>query len=117
MFGGERLKLLVGCFLFLLTVACAPAGGIRPTMFSMPPTYLSSFPLNQLTETEMMVKAGPPDDVITYGGKRALVYRFGEMAGKRSFTFLLDEDLIVDVVYNDNGPYNGTTAQQYQSTK
>lgn len=110
-------KIILIIFASVMFVACAPAGGIRPTMFSIPPSYLSNFPLDTVSPDEMILKSGPPDNVIKINGNDALVYRFGELDGVRSYTFISSNGFVSDVIYNDNGSYNGSTAKQYQSKK
>ena len=52
--------------LVLALSACAAAGGLKPTIFTAPPSYLDSFPLGTITESEMISKAGPPDKMIEF---------------------------------------------------
>ena len=98
----------------LLFSACA-AGGLKPSIMTSPPGYLQSFPLGSVTETEMISKAGPPDRTIDIDGKKAFVYQFGELLGVRTFTYMFERGVIADVLYNDNGPYNGSTAKKAQN--
>lgn len=101
--------------LALLLTACAGAGGLKPSIFSTPPSYLSSFPLNTVTESEMILKAGPPSRTTEINGNKALVYQMGEGFGERTWTYIIENGVIIDVVYNDHGSANGSTATQYQS--
>jgi hypothetical protein len=94
--------------------ACAAAGGLKPTIFTAPPSYLDSFPLGTVNESEMISKVGPPDKTIEIGGKKAFVYQLGEGYGVRTFTYTFDGGVVVDVLYNDSGPYNGITAKSRQ---
>ena len=98
----------------LLLSACAAAGGLKPTIFTAPHGYLASFPLGTVTETEMIAKVGPPDKTIEVAGKKAFVYQLGEGYGIRTFTYTFDGGVVVDVLYNDSGPYNGSTAKAAQ---
>ncbi|HUK57467.1 MAG TPA: hypothetical protein VLY20_12510 [Nitrospiria bacterium] len=106
----RNLAVLVALFL----VSCAGAGGLKPSIYTAPPSYLESFPLGSVTETEMTLKSGPPDKIIEIEGKRAVVYQLGEGHGLRTFTYIIEGGVITDVLYNDNGPYNGSTAKQMQ---
>ena len=99
----------------LILSACAGAGGLKPSIATSPPGYLESFPLGSMTETEMISKSGPPDRTIDIGGKKAFVYQLGEGLGVRTYTYIFEDGVIVDVLYNDNGPYNGSTAKKAQS--
>jgi hypothetical protein len=100
--------------LVLALSACAAAGGLKPTIFTAPPSYLDSFPLGTITESEMISKVGPPDKTIEFGGKKAFVYQLGEGYGIRTFTYSFDGGVVTDVLYNDSGPYNGITAKSRQ---
>ncbi len=106
----SRFIIIITIFLY----GCV--GGLKPSILTMPPSYLSSFPLNTITEEEMMFKSGPPDKNIKIGDKKAMVYQMGEHLGKRTYTYILDNDLIIDVLYNDDGPYNGSTARKIQGS-
>jgi len=99
----------------LILSGCAGAGGLKPSIATSPPGYLESFPLGSVTETEMISKSGPPDRTIDIGGKKAFVYQMGEGLGVRTYTYIFERDVIADVLYNDNGPYNGSTAKKAQS--
>jgi hypothetical protein len=94
--------------------ACAAAGGLKPTIYTAPPSYLDTFPLGTVSETEMVSKVGPPDRTTEIGGKKAFVYELGEGYGKRTFTYTFDRNVVIDVLYNDSGPYNGITAKSRQ---
>lgn len=99
----------------IILSACAGAGGLKPSIATSPPGYLQSFPLGSVTETEMISKSGPPDRTIDFGGKKAFVYQLGEGLGVRTFTYIFEHGVIADVLYNDNGPYNGSTAKKAQN--
>ena len=94
--------------------ACAAAGGLKPTILTAPPSYLDSFPLGTVSESEMISKVGPPDKIMEIGGKKAFVYQLGEGYGIRTFTYTFDRGVVIDVLYNDSGPYNGITAKGRQ---
>ncbi|MFH1984159.1 MAG: hypothetical protein ABIL58_20150 [Pseudomonadota bacterium] len=104
--------LMIVCVIFF--VSCTAAGGIKPTVYTAPPSYLKTFPLGQITEKEMIMKAGPPNRTIEIDGKKAFVYDLGEVMGARSFTYIFENGVVDDVLYNDMGQYNGITAKQYQ---
>ena len=98
--------------LFVLS-GCTPAGGIRPTKFSNPSSYLQTFPLGEITEKDMLAQVGPPDRVVEFGGKKAWVYRVQE-SGNRTFTYIFGGATVGDVVYNENGGLNGASAREEQ---
>ena len=106
------MRYLVLISFFLLT-ACA-AGGLRPSIMTSPTGYLQHFPVGQVTEAQMIQKAGPPTRYAEIQGHRAMVYEVGRGYGLRTFTYILDDGKVADVLYNDNGPYNGLTASTEQ---
>lgn len=111
--GGNGMRSIF--FLLIATLfGCAAAGGLKPTIFTAPPSYLDTFPLGTVSETELISKVGPPDKTIEIGGRRALAYQLGEGYGIRTYTYIFEGDVVVDVLYNDSGPYNGITAKGRQ---
>ena len=105
------MRYLIATALWL--TACA-AGGLKPTLTTSPPSYLRSFPLASLTEFDLVAQAGPPNSTLEIAGKKAFVYRLGEDFGARTFTYTFDNGVVTDVIYNDNGPYNGSRASGMQ---
>lgn len=108
-------KFIFAIFLFALT-ACTAAPGARPTAFNYPPTYLKSFPIGSMSEDQMIDKMGPPDKVLDVGGKHRLVYNANQ-AGNMTYTFIFDNGLVSDVIYNERGGLNGQTARTLQTDK
>lgn len=98
----------------LLWGGYAWADDLKVSIWTMPPDYLKAFPLDTISETEMISKAGPPTSIITIGGKQVFVYKVGQNFGERTFTYFFENGVITDVLYNDNGPYNGMTARKLQ---
>lgn len=108
------LKLII-VVIFLLLISCAaPAGGLRPTPGTLVGSYLKNFPLDTVTEAEMIAKVGPPENTLEIEGNKAFIYRLGNGFGKRSYTYIFNNGVVADVRYNDNGPYNGITAREEQ---
>jgi hypothetical protein len=62
----------------------------------------------------MLTKVGPPTDTLEIDGNKALVYHLGKGYGRRSYTYIMENGFVSDVIYNDNGPYNGITARSEQ---
>lgn len=93
--------------------ACTPAGGVRPTMFMSPTNYLKNFSLNTLSEDDMLKKAGPPDREFTLGGKRALTYKVNK-DGNMTYTYIFENGVVSDVIYNENGILNGRSSKGEQ---
>ena len=111
---GETMKFLkpIVCLLVLALSGCTAAGGLRPSSFTYPSGYLKSFPLGTVTAEEMLQKVGPPDNTIEVSGKKAFVYQIG--SGRRTYTYVFDGGTVSDVIYNENGILNGSTAKLEQ---
>ena len=107
------MRALVLCVLALSLAACV-AGGLKPSVWTYPPGYLEGFPLDSVTEAQLFRDVGPPDQEITMTGMRGYVYRLGQHTQARSYTYLMRDGVVYDVVYHENGPYNGRTAREAQ---
>lgn len=102
--------LLSGC------ASVGPNGSGKPTIMTNPPSYLKSFQLNSVTQDKLIQDLGVPDKSIEIGDQVYLSYQLGEGWGEREYIYVLEENLVVDVRYNAQGPYNGSSARMIQST-
>jgi hypothetical protein len=94
-----------------LIVGCAAAGGpFTFTLLTSPPNYLAKVPLGASPE-EVMRDLGPPKTRTEVGGKDVWSYEYGEGYGLRHLSFEFVDGKLYDVRYNDQGPYNGSTAR------
>lgn len=89
---------------------------LKPTVFTVPTSYIDSFPLGTVSEAAVIEKFGPPSREIEIDGKKAFAYELGEKNSflHRTFTYTFVDGVVVDVLYNDSGPYNGISAQKRQ---
>jgi len=108
------MKTLITLLIFMVTSA-VHAADIKPTLFTSPPDYLAQFPLDQVSETDMLDHVGPPARVVDLAGRKMLVYELGRGYGLRTFTYSIQDGKVVDVLYNDQGPYNGSSARKSQN--
>ena len=110
------MVLLIG--LALSGCAAQQSGGLgKPTIFSSPVSYVETVGLNIYTRQDVMRVLGNPHNVANIGGKEYWSYHLGEGYGDRTYTYIFKGPYFVDVRYNDNGPYNGITASNYQRNK
>lgn len=100
----------------LLLTACTSVPGARPTSYNYPPSYLESYPLNKYTEEEAITKLGPPDQVVEVAGKRRLVYLLRKGA-TLTYSYIIENGIVTDVIYNESGSLNGQTAKELQAAK
>lgn len=89
----------------------------KPTVFSIPTSYLAHFPLGVVTKNELIDNLGIPDKTTQFEDRVCLAYEVGDKnsAGAREYMFTLMNNIVVDVRYNDQGPYNGIHAQEIQN--
>ncbi|HAF43461.1 MAG TPA: hypothetical protein DCK83_00570 [Gallionellaceae bacterium] len=93
-------------------IACTAVPGSRPNRYNYPPSYLQAFPLN-ISEAEAIAKLGPPDQTINSSGKKMLVYR-PNLKASMSYSVIVENGNVVDVIYNESGSLNGITATEEQ---
>ena len=113
-----KKKLFVFSIIFVLvivTIGCAVLKH-KPSLFTYPPNYLRTFPLDQFSETDLLIKIGPPLRNIEIGGGRAFVYKIAKSVTQveRTFTYIFKDGFVHDIIYNDDGPYNGMSARKLQ---
>lgn len=109
------MRILLLALLVALS-ACATTSRLKPTVFTVPTSYIDSFPLEKVSEAELLAKVGLPSETIEIDGKKAFVYEFGNKNSllNRTFTYTFDGDVVIDVIFNDSGPYNGLSARKRQ---
>lgn len=111
-------KTIVSLLLTLLVYGCGTpmvSGFSKPTIFTIPPSYLDSFPLGSVTKDELISNLGVPDKSSELDGKTYLAYELGEGYGKRQYVFEISNGIVTDVRYHDQGPYNGSSAKKRQN--
>jgi hypothetical protein len=102
----------------LLIAGCAATnkdGYSKPTIMTNPLSYLDSFPLGKVSKESVIGNLGIPDKTSEFEGKTYYSYELGEGYGKRQYVYELTNSIVTDVRYNDQGPYNGSSAKQRQS--
>lgn len=101
--------ILTGC------ASVGPHGSDKPTIMTNPPSYLESFPLNSVTQGQLVQDLGVPDKSINVGNQTLLSYEVGEGWGEREYIYVIEDDVVTDVRYNAQGPYNGSSASEMQT--
>ena len=101
---------------FLMGCASQSQGGLgKPSIFSSPVSYMETIGLGVYTREDVMRVLGNPHNVTDMGDKEYWGYFMGQDYGERTYTYIFQGDLLVNVRYNDNGPYNGLTARKSQN--
>src|SRR5215475_9450057 len=108
-------KVIVSIVGVFISTSVLAADVSKPTLFTSPPSYLKSFPLNSVHTADLIGALGVPDKTATLGQTTYASYVLGEGYGKREFVFIITNDVVVDVQYNSQGPYNGDTAKKEQT--
>jgi len=88
----------------------------KPTIFTIPTSYLARFPLGVVTKDKLIDSLGVPDKTTQFEDKTYLAYEVGNKNsyGAREFVYVFLDNVVVDVRYNDQGPYNGSSAKEIQ---
>jgi hypothetical protein len=91
----------------------------KPTIFSIPTSYLARFPLGVVTKDKLIDSLGIPDKTTQFEGKTYLAYEVGNKNswGAREFVYVLADNIVIDVRYNDQGAYNGLSAKETQGKR
>ena len=114
----KKVAILFAITLYFFVSGCGTPvkdGYYKPTIFSNPLSLLDSFPLGKVTKENLINNLGVPDKTSVLEGKTYYSYGFGEGGGKRQYVYELTDDIVTDVRYHDQGPYNGSSAKQRQS--
>jgi len=95
----------------LLLLGCA--SGIQFSAVS--PMGLKTFPLETATKDAVLKANGPPKRTFKLpNGNEAWVYEFLMDFGQKTYTVEFSGDKVLDVLYNDRGPYNGISVKSLQ---
>ena len=84
-----------------------------PTVMTIPTVYLRTIELNKTSIVEVVDKLGNPTNETETDGLLYLSYYLGKGYGERQYIYIFRNDLLVDVVYKDQGPYSGIKASDY----
>ena len=95
-------------------------GVYRPTLSTMPKSYLKKFRLDVATMDEVVQYVGVPDKTMRLGGSEFLTYNIGpNKGGVIEYTFEVKDGVVVNVTYLNSGNFFGVTqresARQLQS--
>lgn len=99
----------------LISCATPNKNGIsKPTLATSVPSYLDTFPLNQVSKDALIQTVGLPDKSSKIDGKVYLSYEMGTGFGKRQWIYEITDNIVSNVRYHDSGPYNGMSAKTRQ---
>lgn len=105
-------------FLALLLLAfVTPVFALKPfSIWKSPKKYLRNFPLGT-DQAKIYETLGTPKRTMDFGNKKIWVYEYGKGYGLRTLSIEFKQKIVIDVLYNDKGPYNGMRATQLQKNK
>lgn len=115
----SQLQLSVLAIVGLLLVVGSgtfAADDLKISIWTNPKTYLKEFPIG-IDQAEIYNQLGVPVNTMRMGEKEIWVYQVGEGYGLRKFSFEILNGKVIDVRYNDQGPWNGKTAKELQADK
>lgn len=100
--------------LIIIFLLSGCASGIQ--LSSVNPSGLKTFPLDSATKADVLAANGPPVRMMTLpNNNEAWIYEYGEGFGLKTYTVEFEKDgRVIDILYNDRGPMNGTTARKLQ---
>ena len=113
----KKVAILFAITLYFLVSGCGTPvkdGYSKPTLWTIPTSYLDSFPLGKVTKENLINNLGVPDKTSVLEGKTYYSYELGGQ-GKKEYVYELTDGVVTDVRYHDQGPYNGSSAKQRQS--
>ena len=121
--------LFIGAF-FIVAISCgakyigtAENGVPIPNEFVRPETYLTNFPLNKFTESDLIDAFGMPHNKHEFDDKTYIVYFVAQgITGKMDavrYTYVTDSsEMVIDVKYGKPGAYSKRlTAKKLQGVK
>lgn len=114
----KKIISLTNLMIFLLTVGCASVskdGISKPTIYTSPISYLENFPLNSISEEKLINHLGLPDKSTQLNDKSYYSYEVGKGYGERQYIYEVNNGIVTNVRYNDQGMYNGSSAKEIQN--
>lgn len=96
------MRTLLITFVLLLGLGVASAADLTFSGWTNPKTYISEFPLNQVTQQELLSQLGVPLRTVSFGGAEYWSYPLVPIADStRSFTFEIRDGKVTDVQYHN----------------
>ena len=108
-------NIYLAIYLSALCSFCIAGEFKKITIFTSPTSYLLNFPLDEITEDQVIDKLGVPNDAVDLGSRVMWSYESGKGYGLKKYTFTFKGGVVVDVLYNDQGAYNGSKASAMQA--
>jgi len=114
----SSLRLKIALAFTIPLAACvnpsSSSGVYRPTLATPPKSYLTNFPLNRATETEVLQFVGNPDKVNDSAGTKYLTIRIQtpQATGIIEYTYQIQKGVVTDVTYLNSGNFFGVTQRE-----
>lgn len=99
-------------------VGCAnptgPSGVYRPTLSTIPKSYVSSFPVNRATEQEVIQYVGNPDKMTESNGTKYATINIAPAGsnGVIEYTYEIQKGVVTKVTYLNSGNFFGVTQRE-----
>ena len=89
-------------------------GVYRPTMATLPKSYLKKFPLNKATTDEIIQFVGTPDKTFSLGGSDFMTINIAAKTGNGiiEYTFEIKDGVVVNVTYLNSGNFFSVTQRE-----
>ena len=103
----------------LFIVGCATGrvsenGIYRPSLSTYPRPYLKSFPLDKISEAELIEYVGMPDKTYSSGSAKYFTIDIGSKNsnGKIEYTYIISSGVVHNVTYVNAGNFFGVTQNE-----
>ncbi len=112
----KKLLLLVIMLLMTMPVFAgrkSENGVFRPTLSTLPKSYLKKFPLNKITADEVIQYVGTPDKTFARDGVEYLTVNISPKSdGVIEYTFQIKDGVVINVTYLNSGNFFGVTQRE-----
>ncbi len=101
-----------------IVIGCAnstgPSGVFRPTLSTIPKSYVSSFPVNRATEQEVIQYVGNPDKMTESNGTKYATINIAPAGsnGVIEYTYEIKKGIVTKVTYLNSGNFFGVTQRE-----
>lgn len=92
----------------------SPSGVYRPTLSTIPKSYVATFPVNRATEQEVIQYVGNPDKTTESNGTKYATINIAPAGsnGVIEYTYEIQRGIVTKVTYLNSGNFFGVTQRE-----